>query len=367
MAKTSGIPRLMIVTGDDGFAMETAMIKYLERIRAERGEVLIEHFDSAGESMGSFLARAMTASLFQEVRVFCVLHAQTLTEAELKALDEALDYEIPDVYMFIGAEIESKKPAEGKSEAKVGKALQLKKREGNEAIVVQNHTKPPEYKLAEWIEAQVPELFGRQIGRAEAELLADTVDYNRLYSELQKIDTALPAGARIDQKIIKDIIGSTRAISVFELAAALGKRDLPTALKALDSLFTGDFYAPLAVSAIFKHFWSLLKIKKYIETNPQIIKQYNTRGYGKDSPQSMAALEIGRACGLLPDKDSAKNMVYPVIIKSGVVEQSQKFTTAGLRGILKTLQQFDAGIKTGKTEPTALNLQMLCYKIATAA
>jgi DNA polymerase III delta subunit len=352
----------MIVTGDDNFAIELSRDKYLKRIKALHGQCTVEIFDAADERVDEFMSRAMTASLFQEIRVYCVLHAQSLTEKDLAALDRALDYEIPDVYVFIAAETEKKSAAE----TKISKALRFKKRGDDKSVSIKDCSKPPDYKLAEWIVEQVPLMFDRYIGTAEAEFLAKTVEYDLLYSELQKIDVALEPGARIDKDVIREIVGATRTMTVFELAAALGKKDLPAALTVLDSLFnSAAFSAPLAVSTVFRHFWAMLKIKKFLKRNPSILKQFNTRGFGNDSPQSMAAAEIGIAAGLLTEK--TRNRVFPMIIKSGIVQQAQSFSEKGLRDIIGMLQRFDVDVKTGKAEPVSGSLQMLCYRIARAA
>jgi DNA polymerase III delta subunit len=360
MENKQDIPRLIIATGDDSFAIELSREKYLERINSLHGECIVEMFDSLNEGIGEFMSRAVTASLFQEIRLYCVLHAQSMSEKDLGALDRYLDYKIPDVYLFVSAETD-KKAAGG---TKVAKCLQLKKRAADKSVSVQDFSRPPDYKLAEWVTQQVPALFNRRIGLADAEHLAKIVDYDLIYSELQKIDMALPAGANIDKNIIDEITGVTRAANGFEFAAALGKRDLPGALEILDSLFSGDFYAPLAVSAVFKQFWSMLKIRKFLEKNPQTLKQFNTKSYGKDSPQSVAAFHIGVAGGLLTEK--TKNRVYPAVIKSGIVAQAQSFSEGALREILKTLQRFDVDSKTGRVEPTPYNFQMLCYRIVRA-
>ncbi|GBU20329.1 hypothetical protein R80B4_00205 [Fibrobacteres bacterium R8-0-B4] len=351
------VPRLMVVTGDDPFAIDLSKSKYLEQIRVAHGQYTLENFDSGNERMDDFTARAMTASLFQEIRVCCVLHAQSLSDKEIAALDAALNYAIPDVFIFISAEIEKKSAAE----KKVRNGLRLKERAKEGAVLVQEAAKPYDNKVADWIVTQVSQFYDRQIGKPEAQLLADTVEYDLIYSELQKIDMALPPGARIDRKIILEITGATRTMTVYELAAALAKRDLPTALRVLDSLLSSNLYAPLVISAVFKHFWSMLKIKKFLHKNPALLRQYNTRGYGADSPQSIAAYEIGLACGLVTER--TKNLVYPVIILSGIVNQSQNFSDKGLIDIIKILQRFDVDVKTGRADDGALSLQMLCYKI----
>jgi len=347
------IPRLMVVTGDDPFAMDLAKSGYLERIRAAHGRYTLENFDSANERMGDFTGRAMTASLFQEIRVCCVSHAQSLSVKDLAALDAALGYEIPDVFIFISAEFEKK----SKEEKKVKEGLRLKERAKDGAVSVQEAARPKDYQIAKIIAERVPLLYDRQIGTPEAQLLADTVEYDLIYTELQKIDMALPPGARIDRKIILEITGATRTMTVYELAGALGKRDLPAALRVLDSLLASNLYVTLIISAVFKHFWSILKIKGFLQKNPALLKQYN----GGYESQNAAAVEIGIAGGLITEK--TKNRVYPVMILSGIVNQSQNFSERGLISIIKLLQKYDVGIKTGRADDSALSLQMLCYRI----
>ncbi|MCL2690286.1 MAG: hypothetical protein FWE57_10640 [Chitinispirillia bacterium] len=351
------IPRLLIVSGDDTFTMELLKDRYLSRIGKERGEYVLEVFDSLNEKLADFTQRMMTVSLFSEIRVFCLLHAQSLSESDLAELDSVLDYEIPDVYLLIGAQVEKRSGAE----TKITKKLQLKKRGSAPGVVVQDCSKPYDNKLAEWITGKTPVMFNRQIDRDAAQLLAELVEFDLLYSELQKIDISLGPGARIDKRTVEKVTGATRTMSVYELAAALGEKDLPEALCVVDSLFSGSFSVSFAVSAIYRHFWSLFKIKNYIEKNPNQLREYNRGGFGENSPQSKAAFEIGKACGLLTDSEAKK--VFPVIIKSGVVVQSQNFTMAGLRAVLKMLQQFDVDVKRGKIEGSDRTLQMLCYKI----
>ena len=357
MSVQQDIPRLLIVHGDDTFTMELLKDRYLSRVEKERGAYVLEVFDSLNEKLADFTQRMMTVSLFSEVRVFCILHAQSLSESELAELDSVLDYEIPDVYLFIGAQIEKRSSAE----TKITKKLQLKKRGSTPKVLVQDCSKPYDNKLAEWITKQTLAMFNRQIERDAAQLLAELVEFDLLYSELQKIDISLAPGARIDKRTVEKITGATRTMSVYELAAALGEKDFPEALCVIESLFSASFSVSFAVTAIFRHFWSLFKIKNYLEKNPNLLRQYNQGGFGESSPQSKAAFEIGKACGLLTEAEVKK--VFPVIIKPGVVIQSQKFTSAGLRAVLRMLQQYDVDVKRGKVEASGRTLQMLCYKI----
>ena len=63
-----------------------------------------------------------------------------------------------------------------------------------------------------------------------------------------------------------------------------------------------------------------------------------------------------------PDEGEERK-IYPVLIKSGIVEQAARFTEEELAKIFKWLLDFDVGSKTGKFEPTRQSLQLLCYRI----
>lgn len=353
------LSRLVVLTGDDSIGKERAKSRFIEQVKAVHGHCTVERYDSSAEKLFEFLQKMITPSLFQEVRVFSIGHAQSLSECDMGELGKMLEQPIPDVYMVIEAQPEKK----GAAGAKLAKKLQLKKLSSDPSVTVQDFSKPPDYKLASWLSTQVPLLFNRSIGKIEAELLIDLVgcDLDSLYSELQKIDLNLPPRAPVDKKTIEEIAGASRTMTVFELASALGEKNFVRALEVLESLFSSGFYAPMAVSALFRHFWALLRIRKFAQKNPRVMKQFNTRGYGANSPQSEAAFEIGKASGLLSEGEKRKT--YPVIIQSNIVKQAQSFSDADLKHVLKLLQELDVGVKTGKIEPVQQVLQMFCYRI----
>ena len=350
---------LMILSGDDSIGKERARSRFIEQVGAFHGQCTIERFDSSVERISDFLQKMITPSLFQETRVFSISHAQTLSDGELGELNRIIGHQIPDVYLVIEAEPEKK----GGAESRLSKKLQLKKRAGKPSVTIQDFSKPPDYKMAQWLIAQVPVLFNRTINKAEAELLIDLAgnDLDSLYSELQKIDINLAPRAPIDKTTIEQIAGASRVMTVFELASALGEKNFVRALQVLDSLFSSGFYAPNAVSAIFRHFWALFRIRKFAQKNPGVMKQFFTQGYGADSPQSEAAFAIGKACGLLSEGEKRK--VYPVIIQSNIVKHSRNFSDSDYRSILKMVLEFDVGVKTGRVDPVQQVLQMFCYRI----
>ncbi|MFP4163121.1 MAG: DNA polymerase III subunit delta [Chitinispirillaceae bacterium] len=359
MSEITELSRLVILTGDDSIGKERARSRFIEQVKAVHGQCSVERFDSSAEEFCDFLQKMITPSLFQEIRVFSIGHAQTLPQTELEELGKLLKHEIPDVFVIMEAQPEKK----GMTSAKLAKILQLKKLSSDSSVSIQDLSKPPDYKLAAWLTAQVPVLFNRKINKADAEFLLDLVgnDLDSLYSELQKIDINLPPRAPVDKSTIEEITGASRTMTAFELASALGEKNFVRALEVLESLFSSGFYVPMAVSALFRHFWALLRIRKYIQKNPGVMKQFNTRGYGPNSPQTEAAFSIGKASGLLSENDKRKT--FPVIIQSGIVNQARNFSDADLKEVLKMLQELDVGVKTGRIDPVQHVIQMFCYRI----
>lgn len=361
-ASNTSLPRVLIIAGDDSIGREQARLKIINNVQKHYGQYVLERYDSAVEEFDSYIEKIMTPSLFQEIRVFHINHAQTLSEKELKELDKTIQYPPPDAYLVIEID-EGKKNKD--TESKITKILQIKKRSAskNADFFYQEFLKPPDYKIAEWLVNQIPILFNRRISKINADLLVDMVgcEVNALYSELQKIDIHLEPGESIEKESIEEIVGASRTMTVFELASALSDRQLSRALAIVDSLFATTFYAPMMISALFRHFWALFRIRKFADANQQVMKNYlNSKGYN-NPVQNEAAFAIGKAAGLLSDGEQRK--VYPVIIASGIIQQAKKFADEELELICKWLLDFDVGVKTGKISGSQQEVQLFCYRI----
>jgi DNA polymerase III delta subunit len=355
------IPHVHLIVGDDSIAREQARLRIHKQIEAIHGTVMTERYDSSMMEFSSYLEKIITPSLFQEIRIFHINHAQSLSEKELKGLDQTIEYPPPDAYIIIEVD-EMKK---GKDDSKIIKKLNISKRceKRPQDYTFAEFVKPPDYKISQWLTTQIPNLFKRRILKDDADYLVDLVGYDidNLYSELQKIDIHLEPGEPVDKRAIEEIVGSTRQMTVFELATAIAERQFTRALTIIDSLFETAFYGPAMVSALFKQFWALFRIRRFAESNPDEMKRFlNSKGYN-NPVQNEAAFNIGKAAGLLYDGEQRK--VYPVIIASGIVGQAKKFTDNELKLIFKWLLEFDTGIKTGKIEGSLQDVQLFCYKI----
>lgn len=351
-----------VLDGEDTFGRERARGQIVEAIEAICGSPLTRvNFDPAVEPFAHFIQKALSPSLFADLRLFHVPHAQTLSAVDIEELNAVLSGVIPDVYIVIEIDDESKKASE------VVKKLSVKKRCASSppTCLHEKFDQPREYEIAKWLVANTSRLINRRISLPDAEYLADRVGYdlNTLHSELQKIDLHLEPNAPINRAAIDTCTGALREIDQFELAAAVGRRDFPAALRAIDALFSVKTYLPLMVSALTRHFWSLLRIKKFLGANPEIAGKWaaSRNQRGPNSAQTETGMAIGMAAGLL--REGQQGRIYPVLIKSGVIEQSAGFSDRELSQIIRWLLDFDTGFKTGRFPPTMQSMQLLCYKI----
>jgi DNA polymerase III delta subunit len=320
-----------------------------------------EHYDSSIEPFTLFVQKMLSPSLFADLRVFHIKHAQTLTGGDLEELESALSVEIPDVYIII--EIDDAK----KTAARVIKKLAIEKRcaATPPTCLYEEFPRPRDYEIAKWLVANTPRLIGRRIALPDAEYLADRVgfDLDILHGELRKLDLHLGKNASIDRDAIDHLTDALRERTVFELSAAVGRKDFVAVMETIDALFSVKTYMPLMVSALSRHFWSLFRINRFLNSNPSIAHAWaaSKNQRGPSTAQTEAGMAIGKAAGILTD--GRQGRIFPVLVKSGIVEQATGFSGRELSRILAMLLEFEAGFKTGRIEATEQALQLLCFKI----
>ncbi len=364
MTNTTRVPRVSILLGDDSISREAARGRVLESIYAAHDDVSSFLFDPSAESLPAYLSRFVTVSLFAETRVFQVRHTEQLNEKDIAELDSYLEQEVPESYLIIEADAYKKTSAVGK---RIGALVKKAKKLGEKdpgALDVHEFSRPRDWEIADWVVRNAPYLSGRTIQKPAAEHLVDLVgpDLGALYSELQKLDLLLPSRDQIDTASIDRITGSTRTMEPYELAQAVGAKDLSKALEVVDALFSTSFYAPLCISAMFRHFWALFRIRKFAQSFPEDMRAFQNAVRSRNrSVQSEIGVRIGVAAGLM--KSSQGNRVYPVIIKSGIVGQAKSYKEEHIKQIIRWLYQFDLESKTGKLEVTKQTVQLLCCRI----
>jgi DNA polymerase III delta subunit len=361
----AAIPYIVVLTGDDTISRDRAKTEIIQLIKNQQPSVTEEHFDPLVESFAQFMERVITPSLFGGFRIFFVNHAESLLAAEITELNNIVDFDITDVACIVEADVDT-----GDDEGERGFAgwlkkfsAKAKKRPGR--LVRSNFPKPRDYEIARWLVAQVPSLFNRSISPNDAEYLVDRIgsDFDTIYSELQKIDIYLPEKQSLDRASIDDIIQGSRVINPYELAQALGKKDLKRACDMVEHMFESQFYAPPVVSAIFNHFWGLFRVMQFCKRFPEKTTAYKQAAKSGDrQTQNRIALEIGIGAGLMTEKQA--NRLFPVLIKPDLIGQALSYTSDDFRKIFKMLFEYDVGIKTGRVDGSKTSFQLFCYGIA---
>ncbi len=350
------------LVGSDTITRERVREEIIDKLFTQNESITEERFDSTRESFQSFCERMMTPSLFQENRLFHIRHLNELLDSDLKHLINVLDMAPPDVYCICDIDLS---PRRKDRQKKILDILTVKKRlkADPKMVALHEYNKPPEYKIAEWLTTQVPVFFGRNMSKNDAAFLIEFVgsELDQLYSELQKIDIHLPAGAPVNKDAIVSITGATRAKDYFELSRALGEKDFSQCLRILDSLFASTFSGPSFIYAAFRHFWALYRIRAYAAANPDKISSYRSESLPYTKRNEIAH-EIGVASGLMNPNDPV-GKAYPVIILSNIVNHASSYKDRHLKRVFGWLSEFDVGIKTGAREASRFEVEMLCYRI----
>lgn len=114
---------------------------------------------------------------------------------------------------------------------------------------------------------------GLRIDPQAAALLAEDAgtDLSVISAETEKLLKNLPEGATaVSVQDIEKNVGISREFSVFELTRELSARNSAKALKIARHLGSGAKFAmPPAVSALYTHFYRILKYEAFLQGNPR--------------------------------------------------------------------------------------------------
>jgi DNA polymerase III delta subunit len=368
---TAPVARFILLAGDDATSRLAMKNGIVDSHRSAHPDAPVERYDPETGSFIDFTENIATPSLLYPLRIFVIDDVHLLGEADLDRLLALTSCDLPDARVIMESE---------KARGKRGRDAAVSKKYGAflEALSacaerdpglcgIMEFVKPPDYKMAEWVEDAAGRFVGRRIGRQDAEYLVDLVgtDTALLHSELQKIDLYLPDGAAIDRAAIDGVAQGARLATQFELAESLGRKKFDRTLELIESIFVSTPYLPLYVSGIFRHFWALFRLNRFGREHPDILRQFKSAvaSYNK-AAQEKPGLAIGVAAGLM--HENQRSSIYPVLIKSGVVDQALSYTPAQYRRIFALLAEYDRGLKTGRIDDSKTTFELFCFKIMRA-
>ncbi len=360
-----------LLCGDDAVMREHMRSDIIAAVKTAHPDSLVERYNPGDGDFAAFAESVITPSLLTPMRTFLISELHLLSEKDLDILSGLFGYDLPDACVVMETEKttakKSKDAAPSKKFLSFIETLTARLKKEPSRFSIQEFIRPPDYKMTEWVETHAPLLCKRKISRPAAEHLVNLVgaDTSLLYSEMQKIDLFLDEKGVIDNKVIDAVCGATRTMTPFELAAALGKKDLGRAMEIIDSIYAQNVYLPLFVSAIFRQFWSMFRIREFAKTNSDTVKRFKAslKSYNKAAQEECGVL-IGVAAGLLSEKQSRS--VYPVLVKSGIVDHAMGFEPNQYRMIFSMLRDYDIGLKTGKADNSKTGFEIFCYGIVRA-
>ena len=166
-----------------------------------------------------------------------------------------------------------------------------------------------DFEIQGWIEKYYRSL-GLQIDPQAAALLGESAgtDLSTIAAETDKLMKSLPEGTlNVRVEDVEKNVGISRQFSIFELTKELSFRNAPKALKiAMHVGSAAKFAMPMAVSALYTHFYRILKYGALLEkgypdasekarvlgVNPFFFKEYDTAVRNYPVRKAMAAVAL---------------------------------------------------------------------------
>jgi len=312
---------LYYVYGDEPYLVERGVKRLLERaVSPDFREFNLTVF-YGGEAKGDeIIEAAQTLPMFAERRVVLVRKSGALSAAALETLAGYVQDPVPSTCLvFQGEKIDQRKKF----------FVELKK---NGSLV--EYKRPYENQLGPFIREEAA-AHGKRLEPAAIELLAYFVGNNLqdLATQVEKI--ALYVGSREHVRIddVKAVASDTKVDSVFDLANALGEKNLDKALRTLQTILR-DGEAPLMVLAMMtRHFRQLWRVRELVD-------------------RKVPSQEISKAAG-----------IHPYFIR-GVMAQAGGYAPSAFRTIFERFFATDLALKTSGGKAVDL-LERLVMDICT--
>jgi len=316
MVNKGEIAPLYFVYGDDEFLAERAVQRLVEKVVSpDFKDFNFSTFYGKECRVEQLIESAMTLPMFADRRVILVKRAD---ELQADALDQLLSYiqrPSPDCcIIFQGSKIDQRrkffqelKKTDRLVEFKKLKDEQLPGFIGREAISC-----------------------GKRIDPAAAELLVYYSGNNlrELVSQIEKLVAYCGERPAITLDDVRAMASDTKIDNVFELAAALGNRDLDMAMRQLQTVLR-DLDAPyMLIGALARHFRQLCTVRTLLQKK------------------------------LSQDEISRQAKINPYFLK-GILAQARKFRLNEFEKIFTALHATDLELKSGGRQQTLLEMLVL--------
>lgn len=302
---------LYYLYGEESYLVERGIKRLLDKVVApdtrDFNFTLFYGNECKGEEI---LVAAQTFPMFADRRVILVKKGHELPAAALELLSGYVGHPHSTTCLIFQGEKADLRKKFFTELKKCGELVEFKR--------------PYENQLGAFI-ADEATLLGKRVEPAAAEMLIYLVGNNlqELASQLTKVATFIGERNIIRIDDIREVVSDTKVDNVFELANALGERNLGKCLRRLHTILR-DGEAPLMVLAVLtRHFRQLWMVRELLDR--------------KASPQ-----EISRITG-----------INPYFLK-GMMIQARKYQFTEFRPIFERLFATDLALKSGGGKPVLL-------------
>ncbi len=297
--------------GDEPYLIERGVKSLLSRtVPPDSRDFNLDIFYGKECKGGEIAAASQTLPMFADRRVVLVKRSSDLSAVALEILTEYITDPSPSTCLiFEGEKIDQRK-----------RFFVEMKKQGN----LVEFKRLYENQLGPFIREEAAG-YGKKVEAAASEMLVYLAGNNlqEIAAEVEKVATYVGTRDTIRIADVKELVSDTKVDTVFELADALGGKELGKALRNLNTILR-DGEAPLMVLAMLtRHFRQLWKVKELCDK--------------RVPPQ-----EIGKATG-----------INPYFIK-GIVEQAKNYRLSEFKGIFERFFETDLALKTSGGKPVNL-------------
>ncbi|OGJ85892.1 MAG: hypothetical protein A2268_09965 [Candidatus Raymondbacteria bacterium RifOxyA12_full_50_37] len=313
--------------------------------------------DSAIETV---ISDASTPNLFGTTSFIIITECQNLRSEALEAL--AVYFKAPSpttILICEGASI-------GK---KLGKDHPFTRalKESKKFITLVECPSPPDYKMHEWASETSRSRYKRSLNEDAARLLIECTGTNqsRITSELEKLDIVLNPGMEIGEKEIREYTGGAGEKQPWDLAPAVARKEIDSALGILANLFEFNTPALQMLYALNTHFAGLLRLKIYFSNQRELLaqtKKLARMGFrGKDEFNRLMAEAIKES--RFSERPLPPNMIYARIVLPRLLDQLDNYSLDQLTYILRYLATIDVNLKTGLFKGGLIDMERVILSI----
>jgi DNA polymerase III subunit delta len=309
--RTGVLGPLYYIYGDEPYLVERGVRLLMSRgVDEDFREFNLTVFYGNESKGDEIVAAAQTLPMFAERRVVVVRKSSALSAAALEVLSGYVQDPAPSTCLvFQGEKIDQRKKF----------FLDLKKR----GCLVE-YRRLYENQLGVFIRNEAAS-YGKRLEPAAQEMLGHLVGNNlqELATQIEKVATYVGEREVIKVDDVRQIASDTKVDSVFDLANALGEKNLGKSLRTLHTILR-DGEAPLMLLAMLtRHYRQLRLVKELLD-------------------KRLSSAEIGKAAG-----------INPYFVK-GVIDQAKHYRLAEFVKVFETIYATDLALKTSGGRPNDL-------------